>query len=84
MHSVDENELAASINEYLGRRAPGFLVVLNAASQRAYGVPYRVLPVRSPSAAYKLLRELYASRANIAAKLLVAAPLSRLGGVAAS
>jgi len=83
LHGVDENELAASISGYLGRRAPGFLVVLNAASQRVYGVPYSVLLVRSPSAAHKLLRELYGSRASIAAKLLIAVPLSRLGGVSA-
>ena len=81
MHRANENKLAASINEYLGRRAPGFLVVLNAASQRAYGVPYGILLIRSPSAAYKLLRELYGSRASFAAKLLIAIPLARLSGV---
>lgn len=45
---------------------------------------YSVLLVRSPSAAYKLLRELYGGRASIAAKLLIAVPLARLSDVPAS
>jgi len=80
MLHVGENKPEKRIEEYLSKRAPGFLVVLNSAAQRVYGVTYSILLLRSPSSAYKLLRELYGGRADTAARLLIAVPLAYVYG----
>ncbi|WP_143522215.1 ferritin family protein [Pyrodictium delaneyi] len=69
-----------SIEEYFSSRAPGFLLVLNSVSQRLYGIPYSTLLLRSPSAAYKVVRKLYNRQIDIAARLLVAVPLVYASG----
>lgn len=73
------NSVEEAIEKYLAKRAPGFMIVLNSASQKLYGIPCAKLVASSPSSAYKLLLELYGKRADVAVKPLIIIPLLRAG-----